>query len=261
MKHTILATLIAAFSVSAFAHSFHNQTDAGFGWVDLNDGDFQQWTLAHRFYLSPVNSGSKAPYDEAGFLSRSSSINAGYNYAKFDFSGDEYSVSAWNVGGEYKDVSHKFYAAVNNVELNGTADSAALFSAGYFMQSDWLVKLDARHNRPDGDGSYTEYGVSTKKLLALENGNFINIEARYIDVKDNDNAEFGVAADYYFGRNIALGLAYDWTSDDVVNAADDSVTLRGSWYLQPNLALRAAVVFDYQYSNEELYQLGASYRF
>jgi hypothetical protein len=261
MKHTILATLIAAFSVSAFANSFHNQTDASFGWVDLNEGDYQQWSVAHRFYLTPVRPGNKAPFDEAGFLSRSSSVNGGYTYAKFDFGSDDFSVSAWNIGGEYKDVSHNFYAAANVIEINGSADSAAMISAGYFLQSDWLVKLDARHNRPEGEGSYTEYGVSTKKLLALENGNFINIEARFLDVANEDESEFGVAADYYFGRNIALGLAYDWTSDDIVNADSDSVTLRGSWYLQPNLALRAAVVFDYQYSNEELYQLGASYRF
>lgn len=261
MKHTLLATIIAAFSVSALANSFHNQTDGNFGWIDTDAGDYQQWNLSHRFYLTPVKPGNKAPFDEAGFLSRSSSLTGGYNYMKFDAAATEYSVSAWTLGGEYKDVSHNFYAAANVIEINGSADSAALISAGYFLQRDWLVKLDARHLRPEGEGSYTEYGVSTKKLLALENGNFINIEANFMDVRDQDASEFGVAADYYFGRSIALGLTYDWVSDDVVTADADSFSVRGSWYVQPNLALRAAVVFDANYSDEEMYQLGASYRF
>ena len=261
MKQTLLASLIAAFSVSAFANSFQHQTDATFGWVDATAGDMQLWTIEHQFYLAPVSLAGKTPYAEAGFLSRVSSVKAGYSYAEFDFSGSDYSVSAWNIGGEYKDSQHNFYAALNIVELNNSDDRGALLSAGYFIRPDWLVKLDARHSRPDGAGSQTEYGISTKKLLALENGNFINIEAYYMDVKDADESEFSVAADYYFGRNIALGLAYDWTSDDVVNADTDSVTLRGSWYLQPNLALNAAVVWDYLDSDEQLYKLGASYRF
>ena len=261
MKHTLLATFIAAFSVSSFANTFQNQSDASFGWLDTDQGDMQQWTLQHRFYLAPVDTGSTAPFAEAGFLSRSSSVNAAYSYANYDGNGYDFSESGWGLGGEYKDASHNFYAAAQLLELNGTDDRAVLLSAGYFIQSDWLVKLDARHIRPDGMGSETEYGVSTKKLLALENGNFINIEASYMDLKHDDASEFGVAADYYFGRNIALGLAYDWTSDDVVNADSDTVTVRGSWYLQPTLALNAAVVFDYLNSSEELYQLGISYRF
>ena len=261
MKQTFLATLIAAFSVSAFANTFQHQSDASFGWLDTSDGDLQQWTLSHRFYLAPVSTGNLAPYAEAGFLSRSSSVNAGYNYLTIDTGSTENSISGWNLGGEYKDASHNFYASAQLIELNGTDDRVVLLSGGYFIQSDWLVKLDARHYREDGAGSETEYGISTKKLLALENGNFINIEAHYMDVKGDDESEFGVAADNYFGRNIALGVAYDWTSDDVVNADEDSVTVRGSWYLQPTLALSAAVVFDYLDTSEELYQLGVTYRF
>lgn len=261
MKHRFFAALIVAFSFPALANSFQHQTDAGFGWVESDAGDYQQWALSQRVYLTPVSRGSRVPYAEASFISRSSSIQAGYNYAQFDSGSAKSSVSSWTLGGEYKDISHNFYVAANVIELNGTADTVVLGSLGYYVRADWLVKLDARNIRPDSVGSYTEYGVSTKKLLALENGNFINIEARFMDVKQQDDSEYGVAADYYFGRSIALGLAYDWTSDDVVITDTDSVTVRGSWYLQPSFALRAAVVFDYLDSDEELYQLGASYRF
>ena len=46
-----------------------------------------------------------------------------------------------------------------------------------------------------------------------------------------------------------------------IPADEDSVTVRGSWYLQPTLALSAAVVFDYLDTSEESYQLGVTYRF
>ncbi|MEH8020586.1 MULTISPECIES: putative porin [Rheinheimera] len=261
MRRTILATLVTVFSASTFASTFQHQTDANFGWLDINGAELQQWNLAHQFYLAPVNLNGKAPFAEAGFLSRIASVNGTYSYTDIDLGATSQSSSNWSIGGEYKDISHNFYASAQLLELNGSKDRAILASAGLFISSDWLVKLDARNIRPDSVGSYTEYGISTKKLMALDNGNFINIEASFMDVRGDNDSEYSVAADYYFGRNIALGLAYDWTSDDVVNANSDSITVRGSWYLQPNIALRAAVSFDYLGSGEEQYQLGASYRF
>lgn len=261
MKRTLLASFIAAFSVSAMANSYQHQSDAGFGWGDVGNGEIQNWSLRHEFYLTPVSYGT-VPYAEAAFISRNASVHAGYSYSNVDFPGEpDDSISGWEVGGEYQDMAHNFYAAINVNEFNGSDDRIIEASLGYFVSGDWLVKLDARQSRPDGEGSYTEYGVSTKKLLKLENGNFINIEASYMDQKKLDESEFGVAADYYFGRNISVGLAYNWLSDDVVSADKDSITVRGSWYLQPNLALHAAVIFDDLLTADDVYMLGASYRF
>ncbi|MEO3680251.1 putative porin [Rheinheimera sp. FR7-31] len=261
MKTTMLASVIAVFSASALANSYQHQSDASFGWGDVATGELQNWSLRHEFYLTPVRSGT-VPYAEAAFISRNASVFAGYDYTKFDLpSVAEFSFSNWQLGGVYQDKAHNFYAAAAVSEVNGNDDRQLDISLGYFVASDWLVKLDARNIDNEGQGSYTEYGISTKKLLALEKGNFINIEASFMDVKGNDISEYSVAADYYFGRNIAVGLVYDWLSDDLVNAEEDSFTLRGSWFLQPNLALKAAVAFDNYVTQDELYQLGISYRF
>lgn len=261
MKRTLLASLVAVFSVSAMANTYQHQSDAGFGWGDVGNGEIQSWSLRHEFYLTPVSYGT-VPYAEAAFISRNASVHAGYNYIDVSSPAEaDFSISGWDVGGVYQDMAHNVYAALNVNEFNGSDDRVINASLGYFVAADWLVKLDARQSRPDGEGSYTEYGVSTKKLLALENGNFINIEASYMDQKNLDESEFSVAADYYFGRDISLGLAYSWLSDDVVNAEKDSVALRGSWYLQPNLALHASVMFDDLLTNDDVYLLGASYRF
>uniref|UniRef100_A0A486XK30 Porin n=1 Tax=Rheinheimera sp. BAL341 TaxID=1708203 RepID=A0A486XK30_9GAMM len=261
MKRTFLASVIALFSVSTQANSFQHQADASFGWGDVLTGEVQNWSLRHAFYLTPVRYGS-APYAEAAFISRNASVHGGYDYIRFDFPGsDSLSASSWQVGGVYQDRGHNFYAAAELVEFNGSDDRGINASLGYFVDTDWLVKLDARHVREDGAASYTEYGVSTKKLLALENGNFINIEASFFDQKNADESEFSVAADYYFGRNVSLGLVYDWLSDDLVNADADSYTIRGTWYLQPNLALHAAITLDDIFTADDIYRLGASYRF
>lgn len=261
MKRILLASVIAAFSVSALANSFQHQSTANFGWGDVFTGEAQNWSLRHQFYLTPVSLGT-VPYAEAAFINRNASVHAGYDYTRVDFSGeDTFSFSRWQLGGVYQDMAHNVYAAVNLTEYNGVDDRDINASLGYFVTADWLVKLDARHVREDGFGSYTDLGVSTKKLLALENGNFINIEASYMEQKFDDESEFAVAADYYFGRALSLGLVYNWLSDDLVNADADSFTVRSNWYLQPNLALQAAVTISDIYTSEEVYTLGASYRF
>lgn len=266
MKRTLLACVVAAFSASVFANSFQHQSDIDFAWGEFSNGnlqstDLQSWHLQHHFYLAPVDVNNNFPFAEAAFVGRNSSVNGSYVYNGFDVPGSDFSISGWSLGGEYMDTAHKYYAAITFDETNNTDSREMLASAGYFVQSDWLVKIDVRHNRPDGSGSDTDYGLSTKKLMTLEGGQFINIEASVLELSDRSGSEYGVAADYYFNRSISVGLAYDWISKDIIRTEEDSLMVRGNWFIQPNLALKASVVFDYAYSNDELYHLGASYRF
>lgn len=261
MKRTILASFIAVFSFGALANTYQHQSDLDYSWGDVGAADVDTWSFQHKFFLTPVSLNTNAPYAEAAFIGRNSNVNAAYSYSKIDFPGGDTSQSAWSIGGEYMDQSHNFYGALQWIEYNGTDTRAVLGRAGYFVQPDWLVALDIRHTRPDGIGSYTEYGVSTKKLLALETGDFINLEARYMDIRDRSESEYGVAADYYFGKTVSVGLAYDWTSKDVVSSETDSFTVRGSWYVTPALALKASVTFDDLITNDDVYHVGASYRF
>lgn len=262
MKRTILASLIAAFSVGAMANTFQHQSDVGYGWGDQGVGEQDTWSIEHKYFLTPVSLNNNAPYAEAAFIGRNSNINAGYTYTNYDFPGiSDFSRSAWSLGGEYMDQSHNYYGSLKWTEYNGSDDRRVQGRIGYFVQPDWLVALDVRHTRPDGIGSYTEYGVSTKKLLALDSGDFINIEARYMDIRNQSESEYGVAADYYFGKTVSVGLAYDWISKDAVSSEEDSFTVRGSWYVTPALALKAAVAFDSLQTGDDVYSVGASYRF
>ncbi|MDX3773892.1 putative porin [Chromatiaceae bacterium AAb-1] len=262
MKRTILASFVALFSFGTLADTYQHQSDLDYSWGDIASGDAENWSFKHQFFLAPVSLNTNVPYAEAAFMGRNASVNAGYSYSRFDFPGfSKFSDSAWSVGGEYMDQGHNFYGALQWVEYNGSDDRQVLGRVGYFVNKDWLVAVDVRHSRPDGAGSVTEYGVSTKKLLALDSGDFINIEARYMDIRDRSESEYGVAADYYFGKTVSLGLAYDWTSKDVVSSREDSFTVRGNWYVTPALALKASVAFDSFATGDDVYSIGASYRF
>lgn len=262
MKRTLIATALSLCSAGALANSFQHQTNLDYQWGDILNAELDSYSLSHQFYLSPVQTPNNMPRAEAGFLSRSSSLLFGYQYNQFDFGTlGKTSLSGWSLGGEYRDVSHNFYASLLWTELNNSDDRVGQASLGYYVDPSWLVKLDVEHLRPDGDGSTTQYGISTKKLMTLAHGDFINIEASYMDLADSSLGRFGVAADYYFGQNVSLGLAYDWTSKGVFDAEEDAFTVRGQWYALPNLALRAGVTFDSVDTGDDLYHLGASFRF
>lgn len=261
MKRTLIATALTLCSAGAFANSFQHETNLDYGWGDILNADIKAYSLSHQFYLNPVRV-NNMPLAEAGFLSRSSSLLFGYSYAKYDFANlGESSVSAWSIGGEYRDVSHNFYASLQWTEFNNGGDREIDTSLGFYLDPTWLVKLDIEHMRPDDFGSVTQYGLSTKKLMTLANGDFLNVEASYMDLAKTSFSRFGVAADYYFGQNLSLGLAYDWMTKNVFDADADAFTVRGNWYLMPNLALKAGVTFDSLDTGDDLYHLGVSFRF
>lgn len=262
MKRTLLATALTFVSTGLLANSFQQQTNFDYAWGDILNADLSSYVLSHQFYLAPVTSGSMMPLAEAGFLSRSSSLLFGYEYNQFDFGNQgKSSLSGWRLGGEYRDAAHNFYASVIWTEINNGNDRIIESSLGAYLDPTWLVTLDIEHLRPDGEGSVTQYGISTKKLMTLAHGDFISVEANYMDLANSSFARFGVAADYYFGRNLSLGLAYDWITKGVFNPDADAFTVRGQWYLSPNLALRAGITFDSVDTGDDLYTLGASFRF
>ncbi|WP_423186602.1 putative porin [Alishewanella sp. d11] len=261
MKKLVIAALLTFTTGSVLANSFQHETHLDYGSTDLLNADVDILNLSHQFYLTPVRV-SNMPLAEAGFLSRSSSVLFGYNYTQFDFGNfGKTSASAWSVGGEYRDTSHHFYASLLWTEFNNSSDRNIETSLGYYLDPSWLVKLDIEHFRPDGEGSATQYGVSTKKVMTLASGDFLNVEAGYMDIADSSFGRFGVAGDYYFGQNFSLGLAYDWLTKGIFDADEDAFTVRSNWYALPNLALKAAVTFDSLDAGDDVYQVGVTYRF
>lgn len=262
MKRSIIATALMLASGAVLANAFQHQTNLDHAWGDFLNGDLRLSSLNHQFYLAPVNPGNTMPLAEAGFLSRSSSLLFGYNYNQLDFGQSaKASLSGWTVGGEYRDSRHNFYGSLRLTEINNSNDRYIDSSLGFYIDPTWLVTLDIEHMRPEDEGSVTQYGISTKKLMTLAHGDFISVEANYMDLADSSFGRFGVAADYYFGRNLSLGLAYDWTTKGIFNADEDAFTLRGQWYIAPQFALRAGITFDSLDTGKDVYMVGASFRF
>ncbi|MEE2025638.1 MULTISPECIES: putative porin [Alkalimonas] len=261
MKRTLLASLLSVVSVTAMAASYQNESSLNFSWGDVVQADLQQWEFSHRYFLTPVQGNVAAPLAESAFLSRNSNVFGDYVRGTQKEDGIKLSSSSWRLGGEYMDSSHDFYVGFEFESINRSSTKSALTQLGYFFDSDWLVTFDIDHTRPDSAGTRTEFGFSTKKLMRLPTGDHLNVEASYRDLRSTSRNAYSFGGDYYFGKELSVGLFYDWTSKNIVSTAQDSFTVRGQWFPMNNLAVRASVSFDSFETGEDLYTVGASYRF
>lgn len=265
MKNFIISALCSVMSVSAMANSFQSQTDVNYGWVNLDNADLSSWELTQRFYLAPVNTDGAVPLAEAAFMQRKSSLHAGFNRLTVDVPGSaDGHLNSWSVGGEYMDTHHNFYAALDWEFLNDSKAYEGAAKLGYFVQPDWLVTADIYHTKDDLGRTQLEYGASTKKLMDLNTGDFIAITAGLRNLHHSTDTLYEVGADYYFGKNLSVGLGYQWLSPGVFQTKQDGVEVRSQWFVLPNLAVNASVGRIYQDDislKETAYQLGASYRF
>ena len=261
MKRTLLASLLSVVSVTTMATTYQHESSIHYNWGDVAQADLQRYDLSHRFYLSTVQGNVAAPLAEAAFLGRNSSVFGDYVRGTLKEDGVRESFSAWRLGGEYMDSSHNFYVGFEFESLNRSSTKSALTQLGYFVDSDWLVTFDIDHIRPDSIGTRTEFGFSTKKLMRLPTGDHLSVEASYRDLRSTSRNAYSFGGDYYFGKALSVGLFYDWTSKNMISTERDSFTVRGQWFPMPNLAVRAAVSFDSPETGEDLYTVGASYRF
>ena len=261
MKLTLVASLCSALSLGAMASNYQHESSLDFHWGDVDQAEFQRFDMLHRFFLTPVQINVAAPLAEAAFLGRNSSAYGNYLRRTLKEEGIKQSFSAWRIGGEYMDGNHDFYVGFDFESINGSNTRSALTQLGYFVESDWLVTLDINHSRPDSMGTRTEFGFSTKRLMRLPTGDHLNVEAGYRDLRSTSRNAYSFGGDYYFGKTLSLGLMYDWRSKNIISQNRDSFTVRGQWFPMPNLALRAEASFDSFETGEDLYTLGASYRF
>lgn len=257
MKRSMLALLIAVVSTGAAANSYQHETSVGYANADTNTVDVDAWQLKHQYFFNAVDTSGNTPRAEAAFINKNASVFGTLSRLSID-SDDQ---NSWSVGGEYMDQSHNFYGKLewqhysndDSQDLNGTV--------GYFISNDWLVGAIFEHSRPDQGGSSTNYGVMTKKLWDLGTGDMINLEADILDYRNDSATRYGVGADYYFGKNFSAGVGYQWISDGVLSESEDSLSLRTQWFALPNLSLSASVAFDALETGDDVYQVGASYRF
>lgn len=261
MKPTLLASLMTFASIAVLANDYQHEVAIDYSWGDVHPSELQRGDMSYRFFLNPVQLNTTAPLAEAAFIGRNSSVYGLYNRASLKTDDVKDNFSAWRVGGEYMDDSHNYYAGLHYNSVNGSSTKSALSQLGVFLDNDWLVTFDVEYIRPDELGSKTQFGFSTKKLMRLPTGDFMNVEASYMDVKGTSRNRYSFGGDYYFGKAVSVGLQYDWTSKNGVSTSSDAFTIRGQWYPFAQLSLSAQITFDELQTGDDLYTVGASYRF
>jgi hypothetical protein len=257
MKRSMLALLIAVVSTGAAANSYQHESSVDYINGDYFDADIDVWTLKHQYFLNTVDTSGNTPLAESAFINKNASLFGTLTRSSIG----DFDQNAWSIGGEYMDQSHNFYGKLEWMHYSNNDSQDVDGTLGYFISNDWLVGAIFEHSRPDQGGSSTNYGVMTKKLWDLGTGDMINLEASILDYRNDSTTRYGVGADYYFGKNFSAGVGYEWLSDDVLSESSDSLSMRAKWFALPNLSLSAAVAFDALETGEDLYKLGASYRF
>lgn len=259
----LVPALLSMVSVAAVAGSYQSQTDVNYGWADIEGADLSSWNLKQRFYLAPVQTEGSVPFAEAAFMQRQASVHGTFSRDSVEYAGMKAHNNSWSVGGEYMDSRHDFYASLDWKFVNNSKEYEAVTKLGFFVQNDWLVTGDIYHVKDNDGSTFLEYGASTKKLLDLDTGDFIALTAGMRNFNHSTWTAYNVGADYYFGKNLSVGLGYEWDSKGVFQTEADSYEIRSQWFALPNLALNAALK-RVEYLDEEdetLYQVGASYRF
>lgn len=258
MKLRILTVLVSMLSASAMANTFQNQSSVDYGSLDSAGGDVSAWTLNHQYYLSSVDQNDSAPWAEAGFVGRASSVNATFARTTIDTAFGEFSGNGWGIGGEYMDSRHDFYASANLMMENGSSANELSASAGFFVQKNWLVKADVFRNKDDDGETSNDYGISTKALLPVMNGDFLVLNAAWRQYEATDSNGIELGADYYVRPYLSFGVEYSNDSDE----SDSSYGVNSQYFVNSNFALRGSLTrVDFGDENETALQLGASYRF
>lgn len=256
----IVSVLASTIAVGAQAQSFQFQTDADYNSADVGPVDVNGMQIRQQYFLSPIQNGDNQPWREAAFLNRSSSVNLTYNRTEFDGGNNEMNINSWGLGGEYMSNSHDFYAALDVNFLNGDNSFGATGKLGFFVQQNWLVALDVYHSNPDNNGSSTDYGLSTKAIVPVMDGDHLVLTASYADFDEGNG--HAIAADYYIRPYWSVGLAARNDMPTLQNVFGDSVELRSEYFVTPQLALRGALSrVDVGADDENQFAVGASYRF
>jgi len=258
MKLRILTVLVSLLSASAMANTFQNQSSADYGSLDSNGADVSAWTLNHQYYFAPVEQNDSAPWAEAGFVNRAASVNGTFVRTNIDTQFGDFSANAWGIGGEYMDSRHDFYASAGLTMLNGSSANELTASAGFFVQKNWLVKADVFRAKDDDGETSNDYGISTKALMPVMNGDFLVLNAAWRQFEATDSNGIELGADYYVRPYLSFGVEY---SNDTADS-DSSIGVNSQYFVNSNLSLRGSLTrVDLGDEDETALQLGASYRF
>ncbi len=220
-KALILSSAILAFSATA-QETFTYELGAAH--IDAEGG--KAYIAAGSYYFSEVDT-SQGPLAEAVFLDRSNTLD--FAFTRVEADGVSGGVNAVAVGGTYQFADNGLFITANAVQVNGSDDGSFGLGLGYYISGDWTVSVDTAF---DEDVEYTGLALSTKKLLTLGGDRFLNLEAT-INVPDEGDDSYAVAADYYFNRKVSVGLDYIWAD----SFSDGGTVANVNWFFTPTTAL------------------------
>ena len=250
-------------TAGAVAEPFNSELS--FSRFDTNYSSFSSNNLGYRYYLTESNTGQKLPYDAIEQFGRRSSVALNYLHSELEasswYGNESTSFNAWQLGGIYQSTEHDWYFSVEHLKLTKFSSHKTSFSAGYFIQPGWLVKLHVQHEDVDGRDSYQHYGVSSEKIWAFDSGRFLSFSASYFNNEGPRGDGLALALDYYFNSALSVGV---FISDDIPGdylIYTDRAGLRSSWFVTPKLKIHASVGLEDVSDSEYAWDFGVSYRF
>lgn len=264
MKFTL--PLAALFAISAQANAAERfSSELSFSRFDTNYVDMFSNNLGYRYYLTEGNTGMQLPYAASKQFARRSSVAMNYMRSEMTmpfWSGNYiYKANAWQIGGVYQSTEHDWYLSLDHINFNSYASSKTKSSLGYYVQPNWLVKVDVQKEKASSFGDYWHYGISTEKIWAFESGSFLSLTAAYLNHEKIRGDGLALALDYYFNKAFSVGA---FISDDISEdylIYKNRVGVRSSWFVTPQLKLHASVSLEDVSDSEYTWDLGISWRF
>ncbi|MGB5398295.1 MAG: putative porin [Gammaproteobacteria bacterium] len=263
--HSALIALLAATASSVHADgNYQYEFLAERSNTDDDTSELDSTAIAARIYFDEVRVGNH-PYEEAGFLSKTSNLIVGYGNSEFTFPTRNVDVDSLAVIGEYisPESSMILQAAYSNNKydysngITGTADGdgvgiaigAYLDSSSTILFSITSIKTDVMFTSPlqSYDIEQRSIDVAYKTVQEYNNNTATNVEfsvaSSQVEISGSKgtNTIIDFAGDYYFNRATSVGGVFGLNSGD--DRADEGKTfgLRATHYLTPYFSLYAEI--------------------
>ena len=257
----VVAATTAQLAAQGAAQFTSFQIEAAGGWsltsTDTSpDADLNEYFVTGTYHLKPVMLADH-PWNEAAFLEHSTFVQAGLSYAELEVGNFSADGPLFRVGGTYADKDTPI-AAQLNLQF-GTLDGDAGTDvdrmsfggrAGYWLMPNAIVGAALTLDSTEigsVDVDKMSFGAFGKIVHPLGEGRSVNGEAHLdfvsVDdgVSDDDNVEFGVAADFYFTKQYSVGALVNFSFGDVASEEGITLGLRGTAWITPQLSVNAAL--------------------
>lgn len=237
LKTLVATTILACAPGLAFAQDYQFEVGANYTHLDSDiGGDDDSIGAYGEYYFQPVRVGTN-PLAEAAFISRASNA----------FVRGSQDLDVIEGGVEFYIPDTIFYAGAKIVRTDYDHSDT---------NNDWGVEVGI--TPITGMLLWTEYldepgydaNIHGKYVMPLGGGTFLNVEAGYADLDDNDVVNIG--ADYYFDRTFSIGAEY--TDNDY----QDIFEIRTEKFFTPQISGQLSYT---DVEDDNVIAVGASFRF